>query len=282
MIGVFDSGLGGLTVLKALTARLPHRRFLYLADHANAPYGNLPADQILALAQDSLSRLFSAGCRLVVVGCNTVSAVALRPIQQEWIPRHWPGRNALGLVVPTIETVTGVDWNAGAPPTATPTGTVAIFATARTVESGVYPVEIAKRATALRVVQQPCPDLAACIEDDAPEDVLRHMVERYVADLYRQTAGRDPDWVILGCTHYALIAYLFRRAIPAHIPLISQPETVAPALESYLTRHPEFDAPPMATEGLPRCRFLTTGRAGLVTPRARRFAESDYVFEETV
>lgn len=281
MIGVFDSGLGGLTVLKALTARLPDRRFLYLADHANAPYGNLPADRILSLTHENLTRLFDAGCRLAIIGCNTVSAVALRPIQQDWLPRRWPGRNALGLVVPTIEAVTGVDWNTDAPPAPTPSGTVAIFATARTVDSGVYPVEIAKRAAALRVVQQPCPDLAARIEDDAPEDMLRHMVDRYVADLYRRTEGQDPDWVILGCTHYALIAYLFRRAIPDHIPLISQPETVAQALAAYLARHPEFDAPDGAGGDAPRCRFLTTGRAKTVTPLARRFVAQDYAFEET-
>jgi glutamate racemase len=282
MIGVFDSGLGGLTVLRALSARLPRRRFLYLADHANAPYGDLPADRILTLTQDNLSRLFRAGCRLAIIGCNTVSAVALRPIQRDWLPRHWPGCNALGLIVPTIEAVTGVDWNDRAPPSDTPAGTVAIFATSRTVDSAVYPVEIAKRARALRVVEQPCPNLAAAIEDGAPEDALRHMVARYVADLYVRTGGADPQWVILGCTHYTLVAYLFREALPPGMPIVSQPQAVAQALEGYLGRHPEFDSPPSIAIPEPRCRFLTTGQTRTVTPLARRFIEDDYVFEGTI
>lgn len=280
MIGVFDSGLGGLTVLRALAERLADRRFLYLADHANAPYGDLPAETILTLTQGNLALLFEAGCRLAIVGCNTVSAVALRSIQQEWLPRYWPDRNALGLVVPTIEAVTGVDWNTEGPPSSTPAGTVAVFGTSRTVDSAVYPVEIAKRARALRVLQQACPDLAGEIENGAPEDSLRHMIERYVADLYARNNGIDPDWVILGCTHYALVAYLFRKVLPANVPIISQPRAVAQALAAYLARHPEFDAPPLRDLPGPRCRFLTTGRAETIIPLVRRFAKEDYAFED--
>lgn len=283
MIGVFDSGLGGLTILRALVARLPDRDFLYLADHANAPYGNKSASDILDLTHANLDRLYRAGCRLAIIGCNTVSAVALRPVQRAWIPDRWPGRNALGILVPTIEAITGIQWEANPTPDPTPTGTVAIFATARTVDSAVYPVEIAKRAPSLKVLQHPCPALAGQIESGASEDTLRHMIDRYVKELYAHNDGTDPDWVILGCTHYALVAELFRCALPGHIPIVSQPKAVAESLAAYLARHPEFDPDPREPDAAPspRCRFLTTGQAHIVTPLARRFIAQDYIFEET-
>lgn len=280
MIGVFDSGLGGLTILRALAARLPERNFLYLADHANAPYGNKSADEILDLTHANLNRLYKAGCRLAIIGCNTVSVVALRPVQRTWLPIHWPDRNALGILVPTVEAITGIKWDAAPPPDPSPTGTVAIFATARTVDSAVYPVEIAKRAPALNVLQHPCPALAGQIEAGASEDTLRHMIQRYVGELYARNNGENPDWVILGCTHYALVTDLFRAALPASVPIISQPQAVAEGLAAYLARHPEFDPAP-AAPGFPRCRFLTTGKAHIVTPLARRFIAQDYAFEET-
>ncbi|MCB9979189.1 MAG: aspartate/glutamate racemase family protein [Rhodospirillales bacterium] len=283
MIGVFDSGLGGLTILRALATRLPERNFLYLADHANAPYGNKSATEILGLTHANLDRLYRAGCRLAIIGCNTVSVVALRPVQRAWLPDRWPGRNALGILVPTVEAITGIKWDAAAAPDPSPIGTVAIFATARTVDSAVYPIEIAKRAPSLKVLQHPCPALAGQIESGASEDTLRHMIARYVGQLYARNGGADPDWVILGCTHYALVTDLFRAALPAHVPIVSQPQAVAEGLAVYLARHPEFDPAPRdpAAPRFPRCRFLTTGKAHIVTPLARRFIEEDYLFEET-
>ena len=183
MIGVFDSGHGGLTILRALVDRLPERRFLYLGDHAHAPYGDHTPDEIYALTIDNISRLFAHGCDLVLLACNTAAAVALRRLQQEWQPDAFPDNRVLGVLVPTVEAVTKVPWHIKTPPPGAPRdgATVAIFATHPTVDSGAYPREIGFRAPAIRVVQQACPNLVAAIESAAPEAQVRELVAGYVA-----------------------------------------------------------------------------------------------------
>src|SRR4051794_33299406 len=176
MIGVFDSGFGGLTVHRALIEALPGRDFVYLGDNQNAPYGVRPPIDVLNLTCAALERLFTEGCTLAVVACNTASTVALRWIQQQWLPVRQRNddvaRNVIGIVVPTIEAATEMDTNEP--------GTIAVFATRRTVETECYPVEIRKRRPNIRVVQQACPELAGSIERGLPRDELRVLVQRYV------------------------------------------------------------------------------------------------------
>lgn len=281
MIGAFDSGHGGLTVLHTLRQHLGGRGFLYLGDHANAPYGDRTPDEIYALTIAGVERLFAEGCRLVILACNTASAIALRRLQQTWLPQRFPERRVLGVLVPMVEAITGVPWmadvarNSGG---AGVTGTVrkvAIFATRRTVESDAYPREIGKRAPSVQVLQQACPDLARQIEQGADRALLRASVERYVGLALARNDGALPDAAMLGCTHYPLVQDLFRQALPDSIDLLSQPELVARSLTAYLQRHPEFDAPP-ANGTL---RFLTTGDPALVAGVAARFFEAPVRFE---
>jgi glutamate racemase len=259
MIGVFDSGFGGLTVHRALIQALPERDFVYLGDNRNAPYGARPPIDVLNLTCTALERLFAEGCTLVVLACNTASTVALRWIQQQWLPvrRREDGvaRNVLGIVVPTIEAATGIGWRQDSPTPAEArnSGTIAVFATRRTVETDCYPIEIRKRRPGITVVQQACPELAGSIERGLPRRDLRTLVDQYVGELLNKL-GSAPECVILGCTHYPLVADLFAAALPPEVRMIHQPAATAIALKHYLDRHPEYDGPRAG-----RRTFLSTG-----------------------
>ena len=264
-IGVFDSGVGGLTVHRELTRRFPTRDFVYLADQANAPYGGRGGEEIVTLTQAGCERLFEAGASVVVLGCNTASAIALRRLQQTWLPglRLRLGRpvNILGIIVPTIEAATGVPWSFEAERPAEGEKVAAIdvtgvFSTAATAMSRVYEIEIDKRRQDLAVFSEPCPGLAGLIELGAPPEELKVVVDGHV-DALRRRIGRHPDKAILGCTHYEMVAELFAAALPAGTQLIHQPSAVADALERYFARHPEY-----ALGDSGRRDFLTTGPAG--------------------
>ncbi len=289
MIGVFDSGDGGLTVLKALVRRLPEQDFLYLGDHARAPIGGRDPEDIYNLTIANIDYLFSQGCRLVLLACNTASAVALRRLQQTWLPQRdaelgQPGRRVLGVLVPMVEAIAKVPWNSAGQligKRANPTRScVAIFATRRTVETGSYPLEIGLRAPNVEVFQQACPDLVARIEAGASQDELRGMVGSYVEALMMQMAGRIPDTAVLGCTHYPLVAPAFAGALPKGVELLDQPGLVAESLGDYLTRHPAFDqAAGREREGSPVRRFLTTGSAEYASEKASFFFGAPVTFE---
>jgi glutamate racemase len=269
MIGVFDSGFGGLTVHRALVQALPEHDFVYLGDNRNAPYGTRPPIDVLNLTCAGLDRLFAEGCSLAILACNTASVVALRWIQQQWLPARQSNdripRNVIGVVIPTIEAATGVLWNENATRAATQSGTIAIFATNRTVATGCYPVEIRKRVPGVNVVQQACPDLAGSIEAGAPREHLHALVDRYVGELMA-TLGAAPDCVILACTHYPLVADRFAEALPSGVRMIHQPEATARALQLYLERHPQYDAP---HDG--RRFFLSTGLSSNALPLIEKF-----------
>jgi hypothetical protein len=159
MIGVFDSGHGGLTVFRALIARFPQLPFVYLGDHANVPYGDRPSDEIVALTRGSVEALFRRGCTLVLLGCNTATCVAARTLQQSWLAvSGWPGRNVLGIVAPTVEAATQTPWAVTTPqyPQKYNIDTVAVFGTTRTIASHAYPEETRKRCPKVTVVQQTC------------------------------------------------------------------------------------------------------------------------------
>ena len=265
-IGVFDSGVGGLTVHRELTRRFPERDFIYLADQANAPYGGRGGEEIVDLTRAGCERLFEAGANVIVLACNTASAIALRRLQQTWVPearaRHGRPVNILGIIVPTIEAATGLPWTYEADRSREEgekkeaieiTG---VFCTAATAMSRVYEIEIDKRREDLAVFSEPCPGLAGLIELGAPAEELKVVVNDHV-DALRRRIGRHPDKAILGCTHYEIVADLFAAALPEGAPVIHQPTAVADALDRYFQRHPEY-----ALGGAGRRDFLTTGKPG--------------------
>ena len=263
-IGVFDSGVGGLTVHRALVRRFPTADFVYLADQVSAPYGGRPGEQIVDLTRAGCERLFAEGCDLVVLACNTASSIALRRLQQTWLPgyRRELGRpiNALGIIVPTIEAATGLPWEHEPElrgEKVEKLDVLGVFSTPGTAASRVYEIEIDKRRQDVAVFSEPCPNLAPMIEAGAGHDDMRAEVARHVGALAKRI-GRQPDRAILGCTHYEIIADLFREALPPGTPLIHQPDSTADAIETYLERHPEYAA---GTDGVRR--FLTTGEPGL-------------------
>lgn len=271
MIGVFDSGFGGLTVHRALIKALPQQDFVYLGDNKNAPYGTRPPLDVLNLTCQGLERLFAEGCTLVIVACNTASVVALRWIQQQWLPTRIKAdgikRNAIGVVVPTIEEATGMTWHEepGAQPSLALGHTIAVFATQRTVETSIYPFEINKRRPDIRVVQQACPHLATAIETGASREEIRALVKKYVAQFKANLGTGTLDNVILGCTHYPLIADIFAEELPP-VPIIHQPEATARALASYLQRHPEYN---VGASG--KRLFLSTGFSAEALPLIEKF-----------
>ncbi len=243
MIGVFDSGLGGLTVLRALVDRFPDKDFLYLGDHAHVPYGNRPSAEVIDLTRASVETLFSQGCKLVLLGCNTATAVAARHLQQTWLPTsQWRGHNVIGIVAPTVEAATQTPWAVSSPqyPQKYNTDVIAVFGTTRTISSGVYAEEIRKRCPRVTVVQQVSSRLAGAIEDEAPEAELEALVVEAVQGLLAQTDGLPPHRAILGCTHFPLVEHLFRRHLPPFTRILSQPEVVADSLEDYLARHTHY------------------------------------------
>lgn len=279
-IGVFDSGVGGLTVHRTLVERFPSADLIYLGDQAHAPYGGRPGEEIVNLTLAGCEQLFQAGANLVVLACNTAAAVALRRLQQTWLPGYArsAGRplNVLGLIVPTIEAATGLPWSHEAErrgEKVQAVDVVGVFSTPATAASRVYEIEIDKRREDVAVFSEPCPDLARLIETGADEAVLREQVERHVAAL-RVRIGRHPDRAILGCTHYEIVGDLFRRALPPGTPLIHQPEAVADALARYVERRPEFEVGRSGAR-----RFLTTGRPGLQNGLVSAFWGAPVAFE---
>jgi len=279
-IGVFDSGVGGLTVHHRLVERFPNADFIYLADQANAPYGGRPGEEIVDLTRAGCERLFAAGCDLVVLACNTAASVALRRLQQTWLPgyRRELGRaiNVLGIIVPTIEAATGLPWEHEAERRGEKVeklDILGVFSTPATTRSRVYEIEIDKRRQDVAVFSEPCPDLARLIETGAGAVELAKDVEAHVKAL-SQRIGRPPDRAILGCTHYEIVADLFREALAPGTPLIHQPQATADALARYFERHTEFDPGHDAVR-----RFLTTGRPGAQSSLVEAFWGAPLSFE---
>lgn len=259
-IGVFDSGLGGLTILRALLQRLPEQDFVYLGDNANAPYGIKPPGAVYELTVAGVQRLFDAGCGLVILACNTASAVALHDLQTGWLnPRT---HRVLGVFVPVIEHLTRRDWGDPAPPTHTGLRDVALFATPATVASGAFPRELKFRARDVRVEAQACAGLVEAIEAGALDRAARIARDHVAALLARLP---EPQSAVLGCTHYPLVEAAFRAALPAPTALVSQSALVSDSLADYLARHPRFRG------GAGAVRYLTTGPAAAVGARAAAF-----------
>jgi glutamate racemase len=226
VLGFFDSGLGGLSILRAIRDRLPQYSTIYLGDNARTPYGSRPLDVIHRFTLEGVVELFNRGAQLIVLACNTSSSSALRRIQQEYLPTHHPEKRVLGIIIPTAEEVTRLSRSRR----------LGILATQATVASQAYPQEIHKIDPDVTVFQQACPKLVPIIE--AGEDPTSATTE-CVEGLLEQDARIDT--ILLGCTHYALIEGVIRQLVPEHIRVISQGPIVAEKLADYLRRHPEIE-----------------------------------------
>lgn len=256
-IGVFDSGLGGLTVLAALRRAMPKQDFLYLSDNANAPYGVRSPEEVTDLTRAAMQRLFDEGCGLVLIACNTASALALRELQQNWLPEAAPDKRILGVFVPLIEALTGRAWADPAEGAAKDTRHAVFFATPATVRSGAFSREAKRLSPDLSIVEQACPGLVDAIEAGEP------MAPPVDAAVSAALLHGHPHAAILGCTHYPHAEAEFRAALPAGTHILSQPQIVAESLARYLDRHPRYAG------GTGWLDCLTTGDPAHVSARAK-------------
>ena len=266
-VGVFDSGLGGLTVLDAVSRRMPNVPFVYFGDNSHAPYGVRNADDIFNLTCAAVERLWDEGCDLVVLACNTASAAALRRMQETWVP---PEKRVLGVFVPLIEALTERQWGDNSPPREVAVKHVALFATPATVASRAFQRELAFRAIGVDVEAQPCGGVVDAIEQ-GDEILAEALVRSHVEALKRRMPA--PEAAILGCTHYPLMEAVFQEALGDGVKLYSQANLVAESLADYLTRRPEF-----AGSGK-ESKFLTTGDPKNVSNKATQFLRRKIVFE---
>jgi glutamate racemase len=229
-IGVFDSGYGGLTVMRSLSEKLPVYDFIYLGDNARAPYGTRSFETVYKYTWECVQWFFRQGCPLVILACNTASAKALRTIQQKDLPVSDPEKRVLGVIRPTAEVIGNY----------TDSGHIGILATQGTVSSGSYTIEIGKFFPNLEVYQQSCPMWVPLIENNEYlSPGADYFVRKYVSSLLGQSSRIDS--ILLACTHYPLLADKIHQASGDKIRIISQGDIVADSLANYLTRHPEID-----------------------------------------
>jgi glutamate racemase len=220
-IGVFDSGLGGLFILKSLKQQLPQYDYLYLGDTKNLPYGNKNQAQIYTLTRRAVDYLFKNNCQLVILACNTASAQALRRIQQEYLPKKYPNRRVLGVIIPTAEEVKKYSQ-------------VGVIATTATVKSQTFVRELKKVSPKIQVIQSAAPELVPLIESKNIAQIKK-LLPKYLKPL------KNCQAIILGCTHYPIIARLIHKEAGKHIKIISQTDIIPLKLKNYLVRHPEIE-----------------------------------------
>lgn len=230
-IGIFDSGYGGLTVLKEIVNQLPQYDYLYLGDNARAPYGSRSFETVYEYTLECVEYLFSKGCPLVILACNTASAKALRNIQQNDLAKIDPTKRVLGVIRPTTELVGKL----------TKTKCVGVLGTTGTVNSGSYPIEIAKFYPGIKVFQQACPMWVPLVENN---EYNGEGADFFIRKNCEELMGQNPniDSVILGCTHYPLLMDKIKKFLPSGINIISQAEIVAGSLKDYLNRHSEIES----------------------------------------
>lgn len=266
-VGVFDSGLGGLTVLDAVQKRLPDVPFVYFGDNAHAPYGVRTADDIYNLTTSAVQRMFEEGCDLVILACNTASAAALRRMQESWVPKN---KRVLGVFVPLIESLTERQWGDNSPPREVAVKHVALFATPATVASRAFQRELAFRAIGVDVEAQACGGVVDAIEDG--DMILAEALVRSHVDALKRKMP-SPDAAVLGCTHYPLVEKVFQDALGPEVKVFSQPALVAESLADYLTRRPEMIGAGTDTV------YLTTGNPARVSDRATQFLRRQIRFD---
>ena len=243
-IGVFDSGYGGLTILDKIREVLPEYDYIYLGDNARAPYGTRSFEVVYEFTRQAVNKLFDMGCHLVILACNTASAKALRSIQMNDLPQIDPARRVLGVIRPTVECVGEISKNQH----------IGVLATAGTIKSESYPLEIHKLFPEIQVSGTACPMWVSLVENNESQDEgADYFIRKYIDQLL----SKDPqiDTVILGCTHFPILLPKIRQYIPDLISIIAQGEYVAESLKDYLKRHPEMDAK-CTKNG--NCQFYTT------------------------
>jgi len=230
-IGIFDSGYGGLTVLKDIVAQLPNYDYLYLGDNARAPYGSRSFETVYRYTLECVEWFFKQGCPLVVLACNTASAKALRTIQQHDLPKLAPGKRVLGVIRPTTEIIGRFS----------KTKEVGILATTGTVLSGSYPIEIEKFFPELRVYQEACPMWVPLVEaGEYDKPGADYFVEQHIRNIF--SASGNIDTLLLACTHYPLLKNKIEQLLPEGVTLLTQGQIVADSLADYLQRHPELES----------------------------------------
>lgn len=243
-IGVFDSGYGGLTILDAIRKKLPQYDFLYLGDNARAPYGSRSFNIVYRFTLEAVKYLFSQGCNLVILACNTASAKALRNIQQNDLPNIDPTKRVLGVIRPTVEKIGEISRS----------GNIGILGTTGTIQSKSYDIEIEKIHPKFNVFSQSCPLWVPLVENqEANGEGADFFVQKYINQLLNQSA--DIDSIILGCTHYPILLDKIRKYTPSHINIVEQGAIIADSLADYLNRHPEMNIR-CSQNGI--CSYLTT------------------------
>ena len=256
-IGIFDSGYGGLTILHGLRQMLPQYDYMYLGDNARAPYGSRSFEVVYKFTRQAVLKLFSMGCHLVILGCNTASAKALRSIQQRDIPELDPDRRVLGIIRPTAEVIG----------TLTKSRHVGILATEGTIKSESYKMEIGKLWPDIQVGGVACPLWAAIVEaNEADSPGADYFVKKRIDQLMRM--DEDIDTIILGCTHYPLLMSSIVKNLPDGVRVVPQGQYVANSLQDYLKRHPKMEQ--MITHN-GTCQYLTT-------ESEEKFKESALIF----
>ena len=259
-IGIFDSGYGGLTILKEIRKELPQYDYLYLGDNARAPYGSRSFDVVYEFTLQAVKKLFESGCHLVILACNTASAKALRSIQQNDLPKIDPSRRVLGVIIPTVEALD----------TITETGNIGVLGTEGTVSSGTYDIEIAKFFPKFRTVSKACPMWVPLVENkefDSPG--ADYFVAKYVEELFDEEP--ETDTIVLGCTHYPLLLPKIEKQVAGRARIITQGALVAKSLKDYLHRHPEMDAE--CSKG-GSVKYLTTENPSKFTELASIFMDA--------
>lgn len=223
-IGVFDSGLGGLTILKALLKELPQYNYVYLGDNARVPYGNRSPETIYQFTKEAVEFLFKKNCQLIIIACNTSTSTSLHRIQQEYLQKFFPGRKVLGVIKPVVEEVIGKK--------------IGVIGTKATVNSGAFTREIKKVLPNSQVFQQACPLLVPYIEDSGRnKKILNLILEEYLQELKK----KNIDSLLLACTHYEIIKDEIQKIIGPKARVISEGDIVAKKLKDYLNRHPEVE-----------------------------------------
>lgn len=257
-IGIFDSGYGGLTILDSIRRRLPGYDYIYLGDNARAPYGSRSFDVVLDFTRQAVEELFSRGCHLVILACNTASAKALRSIQQQVLPALDPDRRVLGVIRPTVEKLGAI----------TRSGHIGVLATQGTVDSGSYGLEIQKLYDGgMSVCEMAAPMWVPLIENgEADNPGADYFVRKYVGRI--MDADPQIDSIILGCTHYPILLPKIRQFAPEGVSIIPQGEIVAESLHDYLRRHPEIDRKCTRNGDV---KFLTTENSGKFNALASKF-----------
>ena len=267
-IGVFDSGYGGLTILHGIRQLLPQYDYLYLGDNARAPYGARSFDVVYEFTRQAVVRMFEMGCHLIILGCNTASAKALRTIQQRDLPQIDPNRRVLGIIRPTAEVIGSITHN----------GHVGIFATEGTIRSESYTLEIHKLFPDIKVSGVACPFWVPLVEyNEADSPGADYFVKKRVDQLLRMDP--DIDTIILGCTHYPLLLPKIHKYVPRGIRIISQGEYVAESLRQYFGRHPEIEQ--RCTQG-GAVRYLTTENPGKFKESAQLFLHEQVEVESVI